>query len=155
METMSLEEASVFIADRGVPLATRGVRPCIDRGRDIEGLAYVLPALIEGSPAELLLDTGAQRTDVLLPSRVGRGLLPRSQPNKDAVFAASGKLMTRIVHSAHVRVGEWSMTTDVDIVPGQMDRTCPRDGVVSMDVLQSCVLVLGRDTFMGRCARRP
>ena len=147
----TLADALVDIAPRGKPLATNGVRPCVDDASAIKGLAYVLPALIEGSPAQLLLDTGAQRTDLLAPSKVGRGLVARSVPNKESMYAASGKLVTRTVKGANVRIGEFSITADVDIVPGAQDPVCPRDGVVSMDVLRSCVLVLGPKDIMGRC----
>jgi len=151
LHEQSLEAAIGEIATRGRALATRGVRPCVDDASAIKGLAYVLPALIEGSSAQLLLDTGAQRTDLLAPSRVGRGLVPRSQANKEQMYAASGKLVTRTVKNANVRIGEFTTTVDVDIVPGASDAVCPRDGVVSMDVLRHCVLVLGQKDVMGRC----
>ncbi len=147
----TLADAIVEISLRGKPLATNGVRPCVDDASAIKGLAYVLPALIEGSSAQLLLDTGAQRTDLLAPSKVGRGLVARSIANKESMYAASGKLVTRTVKGANVRIGEFSITADVDIVPGAQDPVCPRDGVVSMDVLRNCVLVLGSKDIMGRC----
>jgi hypothetical protein len=40
---------------------------------------------------------------------------------------------------------------DIDLSPGAADPFCPRDGVVSMDVLRSCVLVLGKTSMAGRC----
>jgi hypothetical protein len=48
-------------------------------------------------------------------------------------------------------VGDWSMTADIDLVPGAADPACPRDGVVSMDALEGCTLLLGRDRVRGRC----
>lgn len=151
LHSASAEAAALEIQHRGKAIATNGVRPCIDEGSSIRGLAYVLPALVEGSAAQLLVDTGAQRTDVLSPSRVGRGLEARSVANQEQMYAASGRIQTRIVHGAHIRLGDWSTTTDIDIVPGAADAVCPRDGVVSMDVLRSCVLVLGQRQIMGRC----
>jgi predicted aspartyl protease len=151
LHASSLAAATFEIATRGKPIATNGVLPCVDDASTIKGLAYVLPALIEGSHALLLLDTGAQKTDVLASNHVGRGLIPRSIANKDAMYAASGKLVTRTVKGATVRIGEFSTTADVDIVPGTPDPVCPRDGVVSMDVLRHCILVLGAKDIMGRC----
>jgi len=43
------------------------------------------------------------------------------------------------------------LTTDIDLVPGVSDPVCPRDGVVSMDALASCTLLLGRKQLRGRC----
>ena len=42
----------------------------------------------------------------------------------------------------------------VDLIPGAADPYCPRDGVVSMDVLRACVLVLGKTGMAGRCGAR-
>jgi hypothetical protein len=57
------------------------------------------------------------------------------------------------VHGAHVKVGAWSVTTDIDLVPGTADKPCPRDGAVSMDALSGCTLLLGKKGMVGRCGR--
>jgi hypothetical protein len=46
---------------------------------------------------------------------------------------------------------DWAVTTDVDLVPGKADAACPRDGAISMDVLASCRMALGRRTLAARC----
>jgi hypothetical protein len=151
MRTTSLEEAQNAVRTRGRPLAPNGVRPCEDNASPIRGLAYVLPALIEGQRSELMVDTGAQRTDVLAETRIGRGLVPRSVPNEEEMYAASGRIQTRTVKGAHIKAGEFVVTADVDIVPGAPDPVCPREGVIAMDVLRACVLVLGARDMFGRC----
>jgi hypothetical protein len=148
----TVAEATREVEGRGNPIAPRGVRPCIDDSSPIRGLAYVMPALVEGTSAQLLLDTGALRTDVLAQSHVGKGLLPRSVSAHEAVYAASGKLVTRTVFQAHVRLGDFSMKADVDVVEGTSDQVCPRDGVIAMDALRQCVLVLGPVEAFGRCS---
>jgi hypothetical protein len=124
---------------------------CQDDASTIRGLAFVLPASVDGKPVDLLLDTGAHRTDLLSSSKAAKLLFGRSTPSREQMFAASGLVKTRIVRSVDVRVGEWTATTDIDLVPGAADAVCPRDGVVSMDVLQSCTLVLGPTAVLGRC----
>jgi hypothetical protein len=67
------------------------------------------------------------------------------------MYAASGLVRTRLVHAAQVKLGRWTITTDIDLVPGVADMTCPRDGVVSMDALASCTLLISRKQVLGRC----
>ena len=152
MSTAPFAEAVNRIGTRGRALVPGGGRICEDSGSAIRGLAFVIPAVIEGQPVNLLVDTGAHRTDLLTTSRVGKRLGSRSVPSQEQMYAASGLVHTRLVRGARVRVGEWSVTADMDLIPGIADPVCPRDGVVSMDVLKSCVLVLGRKQMMGRCS---
>jgi hypothetical protein len=135
----------------GREIESAGVRLCRDTASAIHGLEFVVSAQVDGRTVDLLLDTGAYRTDVLSGSPAGRALAVRAKPSSEQMYAASGLVRTSVVHSARVRVGEWSLTRDVDVVPGVPDPACPRDGVVSMDVLESCTLLLGRTRLRGRC----
>jgi hypothetical protein len=135
----------------GRELESSGVRLCRDSASAIPGLEFVVSAQVDGRAVELLLDTGAYRTDVLSGSPAGRALAVRAKPSSEQMYAASGLVRTSVVRSARVRVGEWSLTKDIDVVPGVPDPACPRDGVVSMDVLESCTLLLGRTRLRGRC----
>lgn len=136
---------------KGQDLAPNGPRLCEDTGSAIKGLAFVLPASVDGHGVDLLLDTGAHRTDLLTTSKAGRLLAGRARPSKEQMYAASGLVKTSLVRAAEVKIGQWSITSDIDLVPGVADPVCPRDGVVSMDALESCTLLLGRKTLLGRC----
>src|SRR5207248_2780436 len=81
-------------------LAPNGGRVCEDDASPIKGLAFVLPATIEGKQVDLLLDTGAQRSDLLLSAPAGRALTARSVANKEQLYAASGKMTSRTVKGA-------------------------------------------------------
>jgi predicted aspartyl protease len=151
MHTSAFDEATRALEGHGRSLTVAPARLCEDMGSAIKGLAFVVQASVDGHAVELLLDTGAHRTDLLTTSRTGHKLEPRSLPSKEQMYAASGLVRTRVVKAAQVRVGEHSMVADIDLVPGVADPVCPRDGVVSMDVLKSCVLVLGRKQVSGRC----
>jgi predicted aspartyl protease len=135
----------------GHEITSRPPRVCRDTASAIQGLEFVLPGSIDGHAVDLLLDTGAQRTDLLTTSRVGRALTGRARPSKEPTYAASGLVETSLVRSAVVRVGDWSLTTDIDLVRGVSDPVCPRDGMVSMDALSTCTLLLGRKRLRGRC----
>lgn len=135
----------------GSALALDPPRMCLDRDSPLRGLAFVVHAQIDGHDADLLIDSGAHHSDLLSASAPAKALLPRSQPNGEPVYAASGKVTPRTVHGAHIRVGALEATRDIDLIPGQQDDFCPRDGVLAMDVLKKCVLVFDRHSVSGVC----
>jgi predicted aspartyl protease len=152
MRTTPWEEAAKTLDGMpGRELAPAGARLCEDTASSIKGLAFVLPASIDGHGVELLLDTGAHRTDLLTTSKTGRLLAGRARPSKEQMYAASGLVRTSLVRAAAVKIGDWAVTADIDLVPGVADPACPRDGVVSMDALSSCTLLLGKKQVRGRC----
>jgi len=136
---------------RGLALVPAGARVCETGGSLIRGLSFVLPASVDGRNVDLLLDTGAQRTDLLTSSAAGELLVGRSVPSREQMYAASGLVQARLVRAADVKVGHWAVSTDVDLVPGVADPSCARDGVISMDVLASCVLLVNRREVLGSC----
>ncbi len=151
MRAARYDDAVHKLGRRGGSLAPNGGRVCEDDATPIQGLAFVLPAMVEGREADLLVDTGAQRTDLLSTSVAGKALSSRSVVNKEQLYAASGRMVARLVKGATVTVGDFAVRADIDLIPGAADPFCPRDGVVSMDVLRACVLVLGKTSMAGRC----
>jgi hypothetical protein len=135
----------------GNALALDPPRACLDKDSPLQGLAFVLKADIDGHAAELLLDTGAHHSDLLATSKPGKALSQRSEPSRESVYAASGKVTPRTVHNAHIRVGGLEVVRDVDLIPGREDDFCPRDGVLAMDILKQCTIVLDRQTVTGVC----
>jgi predicted aspartyl protease len=135
----------------GREITTGRVRLCEDAASAIKGLAFVLSSSIDGHAVDLLLDTGAHRTDLLSTTHVARLLAGRARPSKEQMYAASGLVSTSLVRAAAVKVGDFKLTTDIDLVPGVSDPVCPRDGVVAMDALASCTLLLGRKQLRGHC----
>jgi predicted aspartyl protease len=152
MRTARWDDASRALDEHGGrELAPGGVRLCEDYAGAIKGLAFVVPASVDGHAVDLLLDTGAHRTDLLSTSKTGRAVASRARPSREHMYAASGLVRTSLIRSAQLRIGDWTMTTDIDLVPGVADPMCPRDGVVAMDALESCTLVLARRRIRGRC----
>ncbi|HEY2517913.1 MAG TPA: aspartyl protease family protein [Polyangiaceae bacterium] len=151
MRKSDFDDAVHKLGKRGNSISPNGGRVCRDDASPIQGLSFVLPATVEGRPVDLLVDTGAQRSDLLATSPTGKALAKRSTANKDQLYAASGRMTSRTVKGATVSVGDYAVKTDLDLIPGTADPYCPRDGVVSMDVLRGCVLVLGKTGMAGRC----
>ncbi|MBX3230509.1 MAG: aspartyl protease family protein [Labilithrix sp.] len=147
------DESLREMADKGVRLfdVDQG-RTCEDSEGPVRGLAYVMPSVIEQQKVSLLVDTGAQHSDVFIGSSAGQRLLPQSTPNKEAMYTASGPITARKIANARITTGSFSVTANVDLIQGAADASCPRDGVLAMDVLRSCSLLLGRTRIVGRCA---
>jgi predicted aspartyl protease len=146
------DEAHYELSATGVPLVIGEARACEETEGPIKGLAFVLPATVESQRVELLLDTGAQHSDVFTTSVAGQRLAAQSTVNKEPMYTASGKISARRLKSARIGAGSFSVTTDVDLIGGAADSSCPRDGVLAMDFLRSCTLLLGRSRVYGRCA---
>ncbi|MBS2020606.1 MAG: aspartyl protease family protein [Deltaproteobacteria bacterium] len=157
LRAMPWDDAMAELAQResagGARLLTTGTRLCEQESGAIHLLSYVVPIAIESERVWLLLDTGAQFTDVFATSPVGKKLAPRSVAGKEALFTAAGKTTTRVIEAAEVRSGSFAVKTDVDLIPGGADPWCARDGVVAMDLLRACTLVLGKGRLEGTCDR--
>jgi predicted aspartyl protease len=152
LRTAPFVETAHEMAGTGSPLVTLGeARVCEDRDSAIPGLSFVIPATIDGQRANLLLDTGAHHSDLFTSSPAGQKLAPRSVPNRDEVFTASGKLVRRVLYQVKLAAGSFAATADVDLILGAPDPSCARDGALAMDVLKSCVLLFGRGKLAVTC----
>ena len=150
------DEAHYELSARGVPLILGDLgRACEENEGPIKGLAFVVPATIDAQRVDLLVDTGAQHSDIFNTSTAGQRLTAQSTVNKEPMYTASGKISARKLKGARVTAGSFSILTDVDLIAGAGDASCPRDGVLAMDVLRSCALLLGRSKVYGRCVPAP
>lgn len=126
-------------------------RACEENDGPVKGLAFVVPAVVESQKVQLLVDTGAQHSDVFTTSVAGQRLASQSTANKEAMYTASGKISARKLRGARITTGSFAVTADVDLIQGTADSSCQRDGVLAMDVLRSCTLLFGRSRMHGRC----
>jgi hypothetical protein len=152
----STGDADIADTVRGLAkLTTKPAKACIDDDSAVPSRAFVVSGRIDGNPADLLLDTGATRTDLLGITGAGKALLPKTRPNNEPVVAASGMVTSGTVRSALVDVGDVHRTVDVDVLEGKLDPFCPRDGVLAMDVLASCALVFEPKNVQVYCKDTP
>lgn len=147
------DEAHYELSESGMPLvlgSDQG-RVCEETEGPVRGLAFVIPASIDAQRVELLVDTGAQHSDIFTTSAAGQKLAAASVGNREPMYTASGKISARKLRRAKVGAGNVRVISDVDIIQGASDPSCPRDGVLAMDVLRDCALLLGRARIFGRC----
>ncbi len=155
-EMRQMRRGEALETTSGNALALDPPRTCLDQqDSPLQGLAFVLHVQVEGQATDLRLDTGAHHSDLLLGSKTGKALISRSEPSDESVYAASGKVTPRTVKNAQLRIGALEITRDINLIPGKEDDFCPRDGVLAMDVLKKCVLVLDRHTVSGLCNSDP
>jgi predicted aspartyl protease len=154
MRASHYDEALHKLGRHGSSLAPNGARLCEADADPAPAPVFVVPATVEKRAVDLLVDTGSERSDLLASSSAAKALSSRSIPNKEELISASGKMTSRIVQGATIGVGDFAVRTDVRLIAGAADPDCPRDGVVSMDVLRACVLVLGKTGIAGRCGLR-
>lgn len=149
------EDAREELGESGSPLVVLDQsHACEEIEGPVRGLAFTVPALIDAQRVQLLVDTGAQHSDVFTTSAAGQRLAPQSTTNKEPMYTASGKISARQLKAAKITVGAFSTIADVDLIQGAADASCARDGVLAMDVLRSCTLLLGRSKLQGRCSSR-
>ena len=126
---------------------------CIDDSTALRSRSFVVKGTIENQDVDLLVDTGAPMTDILAQSPAGKAVMSRTEPNKDEVYAAGGKVQPRLLKNAKVTIGEVDTVLDINVLSGGQDSFCPRDGVVAMDVLRHCVLIFGVTSMQGFCKK--
>ncbi len=106
------------------------------------GTQYVLPATVAGKEARLLVDTGSFTTDLKGSSPPGRALAGRSSVSR-SIGTVGGAVETRALSDTEVRAGQLTVKLDVPIVSDQARPSrCPSDGVLGMDILGACVVVV-------------
>ncbi|MEO8800804.1 MAG: retropepsin-like aspartic protease [Polyangiaceae bacterium] len=114
---------------------------------------YIMNAKIGDAPARLMLDTGAYATDLHPRSQPAKALTFHSSDGQGASMGAAGAIAYHRLPALLVTSGAVKTTVDVMLLDEvNEDPYCPFDGVLGMDVLQNCALVVEDRTITGRCA---
>lgn len=146
------EETAKEMAESGTPvIVPEESKACEENDGPVKGLAFVVPATIDSQKVNLLVDTGAQHSDVFLSTPAGKALVGHAVAKKEPMYTASGKISARKLKAAKLTAGQFTINTDVDLIAGGADGSCARDGVLAMDVLRQCTVMFGKTKVMGRC----
>jgi predicted aspartyl protease len=109
---------------------------------------YGASVTIAGITADMTTDTGATLTNVA-STRVARALASRSQENGRVEGIGGGPKAAKTV--AGVTIVRGGAAKKADIVLGGTSAGCGADGLLGMDVLRGCTLVLGEKTMGWSC----
>jgi len=129
--------------------ATVGTRVCRNESSPFANRLYSAPATIGGTAGTMLVDTGATSSVVSASSPLGAALSTRPSTTSRAQGVGGPATVTRTVPGVSVQAG--GAETTVPVAIGNPAGACGADGLIGMDVLRRCVLVLGESTFAWSC----
>jgi hypothetical protein len=124
-------------------------RVCHNADSAFRNRLYAAPAIAAGIPGTLLVDTGATRTIAAPESRIGRQIGAQSIDGMRTQGVGGNVTSSRRI--PHVTIMAGGMTTAIDLTLGTVAGTCSPDGLLGMDLLRRCVLVLGESAFAWSC----
>lgn len=139
-----------FERDAGPWLTRPWVRACGDVISALPNVKFSVPVTLDGQTAVLDLDTGAEHSSVHSASKAGEALGTHAQASRNAA-GIGGATSARVARDTRIAVGEVVAKADVTLTPSGETVTCPSDGLLGMDVLQRCTLVLTRLQAFVRC----
>lgn len=133
------------ISDLGlVPsVATAGTRVCPTQGMPA-GRTYGVHVTVAGIQADMTADTGSTST-VVASSRIARALAARAVSGGELQGVGGDAQATKTV--AGVTVVRAGVARPVDVTLGNSADSCGTDGLLGMDSLRGCTLILS-DTAM-------
>ncbi|HEV7669239.1 MAG TPA: hypothetical protein VGS22_11980 [Thermoanaerobaculia bacterium] len=114
---------------------------CEESGADLANRLYALPATVAGVPTSLLLDSGSTDTEVRRDSAVARSLAGRAVEGRSTVAISGGE--EKRLRAAAVAVGFAETVRTLDVSIGAATSNCAPDGLLGIDALRSCAVVLG------------
>jgi hypothetical protein len=123
---------------------------CRSRAAEISGLLFATTAAFEGRPARLLVDTGASQTRLAGDASAAIGL-PRDGA-RDQLGIGDVREPMAVARAVPVTLGGLEQALDVAIGGGSPG--CGGDGLLGIDVLRRCRLVLAATGGRVECGAR-
>ena len=123
---------------------------CSARTAQVPSLLFAVQVAVEGRPARLLVDTGASATRLAGDASAAIGL-PRDAA-RDHLGVGGVREAMSVARGVPVRVGGLEQVVDVAI--GGATAGCGGDGLLGIDVLRQCRLVLTASAGRVECGSR-
>ncbi len=117
------------------------------------GGVYFMSAKVGDTNAKMLVDTGAWASDLRPQSAPARSLTMHASDGQDRGYGAGGAISSHRLPKVPVTVGRVQATIDIELLDDAVDNgACKFDGVLGMDLFQSCVLVVDDGGITGNCS---
>jgi hypothetical protein len=126
-----------------------GPQVCHNTQSQFPSQLYAAPVMVNGVPAGLLVDSGATSTLLVPGSRAAREIGGRAVAGGRSQGVGGRTQTTKHASDVVVRFAGRVMTIDLTI--GGVPSTCGPDGLLGMDVLQKCAVILGRNALAEVC----
>lgn len=125
---------------------------CTNRKSQFTNRQYAARVSVDDASGALLLDTGATRTLVVANSGIGQKLSHRSVEKGRTVGVGGTVTNDRRVAGVNLDLG--GLKTMLDLTIGGSSSNCGPDGLLGMDVLRKCVLLLDVSRVVFSCAKQ-
>jgi hypothetical protein len=153
--SLSVESEQCAEHRRTIPrsclLSAQPVESCASGAHGV-GPLFAVPAVVAGVAARLVVDTGSRETDVFASSAAGSRLANDPAKAVTLGYVASGSSPGTLVPSVKIELGTCAFSEPIVLDSGAPGKLCKQDGVIGIDVLGSCVLVIGDRGLSGTCA---
>jgi predicted aspartyl protease len=138
---------SVEVAKLGLTAAaaTTGTHVCPTQDPAVNGRTYGVPVTVAGIPADMTADTGATSTTVA-STRIARALASRAVSNSETQGVGGDAQKAKTVAGVTVVRAGVARKADV-LLAGSSGGNCGVDGLLGMDALKGCTLVLAEKTM--------
>jgi len=143
-------EAEAKWGDFGTSLAD-DVVVCEGNGSPI---GFLLPVEIAGQKVNLLLDTGANRSNLVLGKSLAEKLKADARPAGQST-SISKSVDTSVLPPVPLAIGKYHTTVGLVLVPNRETFECRRDGVLGLDVLDNCVIAMAGRKLLVQCQDPP
>jgi hypothetical protein len=158
---VDLVNLELRLADASAPShASRTAQPqqelppmnvCRFRESGFDAKVVVAAATIDGVEMAAEIDTGASGTLVVADSEAGRKLAARSDVVRGQAKDATGAFEVMRAGDVPVTIGAVPLRGAITVMPGKKDVHCGHEGRIGIDLLRSCILVIGESSARGLC----
>ncbi len=145
--------AQLSLRPRSSALDAKAQPHCSDRSGGIDGRVLSVDVVIEGVPAKLEIDSGADDTMVFSSAAAAAAVSRLSEVASTVPDGPGGLVMHRYAKAA-LKAGDLATSLDVMVVDAQHSKRCPTDGRLGMDALRRCVVVISKDASMLQCLEK-
>jgi Aspartyl protease len=151
LPTLRFEPFEIAVArlGRSRPLISSGSRVCRNAESPFENRQYAASVTTDGIAGTLLVDTGATSTLAAPGSRIAAALTDRASESGRAQ-GVGGDVQTRR-KAPNVRFERGGAASTIAVIIGGSTPSCGPDGLIGMDALRQCILVLGESAFAWSC----
>jgi predicted aspartyl protease len=142
-------DAAVTRLGRNRPLITSGSRVCRNQESPFKNRLYAALVTANGISGTLLVDTGATGTVAVPGSGIADALSDLASESERTRGVGGNVQTTR--KAPNVRFTRGGTASTIPVTIGGSASSCGPDGLIGMDALRRCVLVLGGSAFAWSC----
>ncbi len=131
------------------PVASEHTRVCTNRDSQFINRLYAAEVSVENTKALVLVDTGATSTVITASSAAATALSDRTLGSRQVQGVGGEVTSTVKTKPLQIHFADTNKTLTLSV--GGSAQSCAPDGVLAMDALRGCRLILGESAFNWSC----